>query len=166
MKETTHTAGIFTPKNKNHWWGKLWGREKSLKRRHEAKKERGVGGQSTQPETKEEVRILADAHLKASSVSTCSAVVSMPEQLTRQGSHGLFYAKKKTQHKENATKWGAGELEIDFWALSILENSHLVMWTMPTNWAITALLHHPARNTTLKSVATSMAQYKDHKVLH
>lgn len=43
--------GIFTQNNKDHWWGRLWGRGKSLTWQQEAKR-RGIKRQSTQPQNK------------------------------------------------------------------------------------------------------------------
>lgn len=91
----THSAGIFTPKNENHWWG--WaGKGRG--------KEGASGRRSKNPTWNESRGLDSGKHtqLKASSASTHSAAPPFPEQLTRRGSNGVF-CQEKQKHKKIAT---------------------------------------------------------------
>lgn len=93
------TFGIFTSNNKDHWWERLWGREKSLKWRQDW----GGGGQSTQPETKEQVS--NSGKRTACSFFTqlmLSCSLFFKEQLTKNRAKYCYFCQgeKKTKNRE------------------------------------------------------------------
>ena len=106
------TFGIFTSNNKDHCWECLCGREKSLKWR------RG-GRQSTQPETKEQVRTLANIQLVASSPSSCSAVLFFSRAVNeKQSKRLLFLSRREKKQKKQGTKHPASltpQIQVNMW---------------------------------------------------
>lgn len=87
------TFEIFTPNNKNHCETPL--REGEVAEMATGGKEEREEGQNTQPETKEEVPILANTHFKASSPSACSAVHLFSRAVNKkQGAKDYYFCQK------------------------------------------------------------------------